>query len=230
VISQYGYFANLLLLREFDSVLCSGEITQRITCDHLRFSNGKCQDARIIGSSKSNVLAKNHPDSFKGKQDSILFLPEGTENSTLVFLHLLHYLAPRFPDSNFIFRLHPALANGTKLTSVSNLSLPKNAKLSEASLVDDFQVSKFCIYRGSAAAIEALAFNVIPIHFRPDNLFDLDPIFEEQLRHPKTDNFKEVEFVFRELSKSNNLPLLSQEEMWGYFRKYYFTLDIAALS
>ena len=230
VISQYGYFANLLLLREFDSVLCSGAITQRITYDHLRLSNGKCQDARIIGSSKSNVLTNNHPDFFKGKQDSILFLPEGTENSALIFLHLLHYLAPRFPDSNFIFRLHPALANGTKLTSVSNLSLPKNAKLSEASLVDDFLVSKFCIYRGSAAAIEALAFNVIPIHFRPDNLFDLDPIFEEQLRHPKTNNFKEVEFVFRELSKSNNFPLLSQEEMWGYFRKYYFTLDITALS
>ena len=229
VTTQYGYFANLLLLRESDSVLCSGAITHKITCDYLRSSNGKCQDVRIIGSSKSNVLINNPSASVSGNEGSILFLPEGTENSTSDFLHLLHYLAPRFPSCNFIFRLHPALANGTKLTNMTNSPMPQNVKLSDASLVDDFRVSSFCIYRGSAAAIEALAFNLIPIHFRPGNLFDLDPIFEEQLRHPKTSNFKEAEFILRELRKSNNNPLLSKEDMRKYFMEYYYSLDIAAL-
>ena len=229
VTDQYGYFANLLLLRKFDSVLCSGPITQKITADHLRSSDGKCQDVRIIGSSKSNISSKNYSDSFFGKEESILFLPEGTENSTLDFFKLLQYLAPRFPNCNFIFRLHPALLKSSKFTSRINSRFPQNAKLSEESLVHDFHVSKFCVYRGSAAAIEGLAFNVIPIHFRQGNIFDLDPIFEEQLKHPITNDFSAVEFLFRELGKSNNLHLPGQEDMGKFFTKYYSTLDVAAL-
>lgn len=230
VPSQFGYFDNLLLLRSLDSVLCTGTITQEITRIFLQDSGGACSDVGIVGSLKGKLPVKDYSDSLNVKNKSILLLPEGTKSSAIEFLRLLHYMASRHPNWDFVYRLHPATRKNAKLMSLIAQELPRNAIVSSQSLTQDLEISTYSIYRSSAAAIEALAFGVIPIHFDPSSFFSLDPILNEKLQHPKTQNYAQLEAIIEDLIDPPLPPSSDTRVIREYFRDYYFPLDITALT
>jgi hypothetical protein len=229
VPSQFGYFDNLLLLRRNDSVLCTGNITQEITRNFLENSGGACSDVRILGSPKGNLSIRDYSEFQTGKKKSVLLLPEGTESSSIEFLNLLHNMALRCPERSFVYRLHPATRKGAKLMKLLSQELPTNAIISGQFLTEDLDVSMCTVYRSSAAAIEALAFGAIPIHFDPNNSFVLDPILYEKLAHSKAQNFANLEVIINDLNGPSSPSSFNIRILTEYFRDYYFPLDITEL-
>ena len=229
VPSQFGYFDNLNMLRSSDAILCSGEVTYQLTIEYLKSQNAECKDVRIIGSSK------NHPReilvrySLKEAVGKILLLPEGTENSAIEFLQLLRHLSLNSPNVDFLLRLHPATRQSPKVARHLGVKLPKNASISEGTLKDDLEASMCCIYRGSAAAIEGLAFGVIPIHYNSNLQFDLDPIVYERLKHPRCTNYEQLEMLMKNLTKPGALHSAESSDFVDFFQDYYAPLKIEAL-
>jgi len=229
VPSQFGYFDNLNMLRSSDAILCSGEVTYQLTIEYLKSQNAECKDVRIIGSSKNHPREILDRYSLKEAVGKILLLPEGTENSAIEFLQLLRHLSLNSPNVDFLLRLHPATRQSPKVARHLSVILPKNASISEGTLKDDLEASMCCIYRGSAAAIEGLAFGVIPIHYNSNLQFDLDPIVYERLKHPRCTNYEQLEMLMKNLTKPGALHSAESSDFVDFFQDYYAPLKIEAL-
>jgi hypothetical protein len=229
VPSQVGYFENLLLLRETDAILCTGVTMQEITTKFLQDSDAACRDVRVLGSTKSYISVGITHDTLRTKKQSILFLPEGTQASTIEFLDLLNFLAKKYPEMYFVFRMHPATQKSVKLLRRLSKQLPTNAAFSRRSLALDLADSLCCIYRSSASAIEGLAFGVTPIHFQSNNEFDLDPILNDLLEHPHARDYSQLETVLEGLTESFEPIQEGSKRMQKYFKDYYSPLRINAL-
>jgi hypothetical protein len=230
VPSQFGYFDNLRMLRITDAILCSGKITHQLTSNYLRTQNAACKDARILGSSKHQNADIQIKKLEKRKVGKILLLPEGTENSAIEFVQLLSHLSLNFPNVNFVLRLHPATRQSPKVARELDLKRPKNAIISEGTLVSDLFESACSIYRGSAAAIEGLAHGVLPIHFNTNPLFDLDPIFYERLNHPKCANYEQLDTVLKDLTTTDSPHGAALIDLADFFESYYAPLRLEAVS
>jgi len=100
---------------------------------------------------------------------------------------------------------------------------------SQHSLINDLEESWCCIYRSSAAAIEALAYGVIPIHFQSSGQFDLDPILNEYLEHPKAQNYADLEGIINGLANSYVSLSSNGKRIREYHQDFYYPLDINAL-
>jgi len=229
VPDQVGFFDNLLRLRKIDSVLCTGKTMKEVTASFLLNSDAACKDVRIIGSSKSCSSIDQDNKLFKNKTQSMLILPEGTESSTIEFLDLFYYLANRHPRINFVFRTHPATRKSAKLKRQMAKILPVNAKFSQNSLIGDFEEAWYCIYRSSASAIEALPYGIIPIHFQSSIQFDLDPISNEHLVHPKAQNYADLDGIIDGLPNSHASLSSNSTKMYEYYRDFYFPLNVDVL-
>jgi hypothetical protein len=229
VPSQFGYFDNLSMLRSTDAILCSGEVTYQLTIDYLKSQNAACKDARVIGSSKNHTVEVLDRRSFKEAVGKVLLLPEGTENSAVDFLQLLRHLSLNSPNLNFVLRLHPATRQSPKVARYLSVILPKNASISEGTLMGDLEASVCCIYRGSAAAIEGLAFGVIPIHYNSNLQFDLDPIVYERLNHPRCTNYEQLEMFIKDLTRASALHGAKSVDFVDFFQNYYAPLRVEAL-
>jgi len=228
VSSQSGYFENLLLLKESDSILCTGEIPKEFTSIYLEKNSIGCRDVQIVGSTKNQHMDLIDRATHSTGQDSILFLPEGTENSTLEFLDLLHSIAPKFPALKFVIRLHPATRTSVRVRTILKKTLSTNAVVSDLPLVSDLQSAKYCVYRGTASAIEGLAYGAIPIHYNTNPLFNLDPILSQKLKHPAAATHEQLEEIIRKISVSDLDLSFDTASLTEYFSKYFAPLNTAA--
>jgi hypothetical protein len=125
--------------------------------------------------------------------------------------------------------VHPATRKNAKLRRHLRKRLPTNAIFSQKSLVQDLEESLCCVYRSSASAIEALAFGVNPVHFQSSNEFDLDPIFNAHLEHPRAHDYSHLERIIEGLADSCVPSFSSKRRMQKYFKDYYSPLKIEAL-
>jgi len=226
VLSQSGYFENLILLRQSDSVLCTGEIPKEFTLSYLENQTDSCRDVKVIGSSKSQQIFSSVDIALNRTPGSILFLPEGTEKSTIEFLCLFRYFARIFPDIQFVIRLHPAASSTIGVKKLLNEPGLNNAKISESSLSGDLCRAAYCVYRGTAAAIEGLAYGVIPIHYNNNAFYDLDPILMRLMDHPTAESIEKLNKIFQELSVNNSLLNTDSEKSLEYFNAYFAPEDI----
>ena len=79
----------------------------------------------------------------------------------------------------FIFRFHPMIDKNFFFQNFSiNLKkIPKNLIFSKNTFLQDIKETKYVIYRGSAASIQALSSGSIPIYFKFQNEINIDPLF-----------------------------------------------------
>jgi len=114
----------------------------------------------VIGSPKCNR------NIFLGTEGTaILLAPEGTQEAVREMLNLIPTLANEFKSRNIILRLHPSLFISNSAEIKRKFTNFKNFQLSESLLNEDLLQSAYCIFRSSSVGIEALAFNVQPIHY-----------------------------------------------------------------
>ena len=97
-----------------------------------------------------------------------LILPEGFNSETLKMMEFSVDAANKYKNKRFIFRFHPMMNSSLFIKSYidGKIKIPKNLIISNNLFNQDLDNSKYIIYRGSAAAIQALALNKIVIYLQ----------------------------------------------------------------
>jgi hypothetical protein len=131
-------------------------------------------DCLNIGSDK---FTKNFPLDLNSK--NILVLPEGFNSETIKMIEFTLEAAKKYQDKRFIFRFHPMINkfNFIRKYFGTKLKIPKNIIFSNKSFEEDLKNSKYVLYRGSAAAIQALGANKIVIYMEFNNEINIDPLY-----------------------------------------------------
>ena len=97
----------------------------------------------------------------------------------------------------------------------NKLIIPKNLIISKNSFDKDLEKSKYVIYRGSAAAIQALSLNKIIIYLNFINELNIDPLYmlKNKFYVQKIDDLKKIFF---------NKKIMMRNQINTAFTKQYF--------
>jgi hypothetical protein len=196
VTAQFGLLREMQRFNDNTIVLTSGSITKEY---FQVLQRGLSLQIPILeaGSPKFSFETLDSKDFKTTKSACILFLPEASINSFLESVEIMKNLANDYKGLIFTIRKHPSLKLPRKIAKNLNRSLPTNSSFSTLSLTEDFQRSAICVFKSSAAAIEAARFGIYPIHidFRNDfNMNPLDQVFFKGaiLRSSKYEELREL--------------------------------------
>ncbi|MDP2127588.1 MAG: hypothetical protein Q8K97_09420 [Pseudohongiella sp.] len=159
-----------------DVILTSGEVTR----DVLHAAAG-LRSVRVVsvGTHRQDKSSMSLADKIRNTSSpACLVIPDGTMEECLTILSVVLEAAGQAPDIRFIVRMHPVMPFSSVVQVDRRLQrLPENIELSKQSLAADFDECRWAIYRGSGAAIRAVAAGLRPFYFaRPDELH-IDPIY-----------------------------------------------------
>ncbi len=185
-----------------DVIVCSGLVGK----NQLEASTSlKSIPKYVIGSNrsinKSDVLSKEEFQTVSNKEVKVcLVLPEGDLIECNLLFEFSLECAKRFPEINFVWRLHPLITfkelfkKNNKLTS-----LPDNIVLSNDTLINDISKCNLALYRGTTAIIQAVGSGLKPIYFSLPNEMTIDPLYEI---NNSLNYVYQVEDFFREVNYS----------------------------
>ena len=178
VSAQFGLIREMQRFTDNTIILTSGSITKEYF-QKLLEESGSQLTVLEAGSYKFNHETLDLQGAELGKEKCILFLPEADIGLFLESIEIMKSLAGDYKDLRFAIRKHPSLKLTKRLTRKISSSLPNNCSISTLSLDEDFKRSAICVFRSSAAAIEAARFGVYPVHidFRGD--FNMSPFDEK---------------------------------------------------
>jgi hypothetical protein len=106
------------------------------------------------------------------KKNSCLVIPEGFKSEVGMLYDFALKCSLLHPEIKFIFRLHPSM----KFSDLNGVlgkyrNIPSNVVLSRGPLENDIRISKWALYRGSSAIIQACIARVWPIYLaQPDEI------------------------------------------------------------
>jgi hypothetical protein len=215
---QMGIFE---LLKEFGSqvhVFTSGRITYDYFAKH--FPN-LIENLHIAGSTKAidATYLRRIPEDKNRK--FLLFVPEGTEESTLSMVRLATGFAEGKNFLKPLIRFHP---NTPQAAIDSSLILLKHSsvEVSALDLSEDFKRSRACVYRTSATVIESLAYGVLPVYFTFKDDLDLDCLSLGALSYPRVDTAQSLIDLIRGSEIRFSSKLFSPLEDFKNFSAEYF--------
>ena len=58
-----------------------------------------------------------------------------------------------------------------------------NKIILSSNLNEDFEISKFCLYRGSTSVIQSIKYSVLPFYLEREDDFNIDPIYNLNLKN-----------------------------------------------
>ena len=223
IVTKYSSSIYLDIGKEFnpDFILTSGNYTKK------KFIKKNKRDTIClnIGSNKFIKKIKSNKNS-----KNILILPEGFNSETINMMRFTIAAAIRFKDKKFVFRFHPMINKSQffKIHLLDNLKIPKNLIISNNLFDEDLKNSKYVIYRGSAAAIQALASSKIVIYLKFSNEINIDPLYmlNNKFSVKKTYELNKI-FKDKKIMKKNILNTKFTSE---YFDKPNFNSLIKLLN
>ena len=172
IITKYSssIFLNFGKQLNPDFYLTTGNYTKKLFSERYN-SKLKCVN---IGSNKFTPRKK-----LKKNSKDVLILPEGFNSETLKMMEFSVDAANKFKNKRFIFRFHPMMNSSLFIKNYINgkVKIPKNLIISDNLFSKDLEDSKYIIYRGSAAAIQALASNKIIIYLEFNDEINIDPLY-----------------------------------------------------
>lgn len=109
-----------------------------------------------------------------------LVLPDGDADECTVLFEFALTCARRMPEFTFSLRPHPLVdLQALRQRQGWLRNLPGNATFSQdRSLEQECETARYCLYRGSSAAIHAVLSGVKPIYLTQANELPFDPLFE----------------------------------------------------
>ena len=165
---------------------------------------------KLFGSNR--FFIKKTPNVYVEKRNNIIVLPEGIMSECRKIFSFSLEIARKFPNFNFIWRLHPSMNFLQVLKNLSHYGihqLPKNIIISKKSFIKDIYRSKIAIYRGSTSIITALQNGVYPVYFNNNENLSIDPIYEMNYWKSSINNFNDFKKLidrdfFYKIEKSKN--------------------------
>jgi hypothetical protein len=154
-VAQKGVECFLQNLKYSVVLLTTGPAYSRFL---LQFSHRN--DVFCIGSNKIVEMQVNQFMNI----NTLLVAPEGTALASNQFMRYLVRIARKYPNYNFILRLHPNL-NFNIFLILLKIRINKliNVRVSKQTLLSDLQNSQATLYRSSAIAVETLKIHNVPL-------------------------------------------------------------------
>ncbi len=223
VSAQFGLQREMQRFNDDTIILTSGTITKEYF-QMLQENSGLQLTILEAGSYKFNLKTLNLKRADLGSERCILFLPEADINSFLESLQIMKKLASDYKDLTFTLRKHPSLKLTKRSARKISSSLPNNCSFSTLSLDEDFKRSAICVFRSSAAAIEAVRFGVYPVHidFRGDfNMNPFDKKFFKGVIQKATTYVELSELIGLVFSKPLYMPGENKDRLRDFAEKYF---------
>jgi hypothetical protein len=109
-----------------------------------------------------------------------LVLPDADESECVMLFGFAADCARRDPDLEFVLRPHPATDfNSLQARHPTLRTLPANVTVSSArALEEDCRLARYCLYRGSSAALHAVLLGLKPFYVARTGELAFDPLFE----------------------------------------------------
>lgn len=215
---QKGVFDLLNEYGDRVNVFTSGEVTYNYFRFHFPWL---AENIKIAGSDKAlqNEPIKSLPE-LKNRE-FLLFLPEGTTESTLSMVFLALECMNLKNSIPILFRFHPNTPQSALEISYKQLANTEIV-ISSSGLVDDFKRAFACVYRSSATVIQSLMFGVLPVYFAPEGDWDLDCLALSKLNYPKIHSSSElIKLLSSEISETPNDLFSASEDFLTFSRSYF---------
>ncbi len=175
---QHSLFRPLKKEYNPELILTSGNITKKY------FQEKYSCEIKILGSNKYKK-----PPKINKKKNVILIIPEAFHSETDKLLNFTIDLAKILPSYKFIFRFHPMMERKKFDYKILNY---KNIQFSKNTLEKDLFISKFVLFRGSAAVFEAVINKVKPIYLDIKDQPNINPFIEFFPKNYNVQNVKQL--------------------------------------
>ena len=131
-----------------------------------------------------------------------LVIPDGTMEECLLIFDFVLKVAILAPAVTFVIRMHPVMPFSMVVFRDERLrSLPENIQISLETIDLDFERCRWALYRGSGAAIRAVAVGLRPFYFKPPGeILSIDPLYTME-------TWKRVVVTPSDLQTAQNLDL-----------------------
>jgi len=108
-----------------------------------------------------------------------LVIPEGTPSECQILFDFSFRCAQSYPEIQFVWRMHPILPFESLKSQNGNFNnLPENITISRQIIEGDIARSRWALYRGSTAIIQAVVAGLRPIYLAIPNELTIDPLYE----------------------------------------------------
>ena len=181
----------------------------------------------IMGSDRCLESLEVKP--FSEMDNACIIMPEGEVNECMILFKFSLKCALQLPEIKFIWRLHPAItfemlaAKGLEISQ-----LPGNIFCSSETIEADLSRSKWVLYRGSGASIQATVRGLKPIYLSISEELCIDPIYELSYWKEIVSSSKEFVNLIKKDQYDNNSKVL-REKAIAFCVTYYDKLDIKTL-
>jgi hypothetical protein len=123
---------------------------------------------------KSGLLEKLQNET----EISCVVIPDGTLSECLTILNFLLKVAGMLPVVKFIIRMHPVMSiNKVYSADPKLIKLPNNVKISRRDIHEDFEKSRWVLYRNSSAVINAVIAGARPFYISQSSELVMDPLY-----------------------------------------------------
>ena len=214
VSSQFNLFRSILVLREDDYLLTTGEYLKKL----VSMKHSRCKVA-VLGSTKARKYEFQKKDFWKV---SVLLAPEGTKESLSQFILISNVLSRLLPNVAFIIRPHPSLGRIASSLIKARLQKRLNVKVSDSSLNEDLRLAHVVLFRSSAIGIEGLSLGVVPVHVNLEGTgSSLNPLFSTNLVKISFNNLPDLKNYISSFNLTKYASETSQREFYSHFSKYF---------
>jgi hypothetical protein len=158
-----------------------------------------------------------------------LVIPDGTMEECLLIFDFVLRAATKMPAVTFLIRLHPVMPFATLVETDDRLrSLPKNVQISHEPIDVDFERCRWAIYRGSGAAIRAVAVGLRPFYIKlADEILTIDPLYAMQTWRQVVQTDSDLQAAL-DVDLQSSIEVLEREWLPArdFCRQYYTPADL----
>lgn len=166
-------------------------------------------------------------------QDSVcLVLPEGIPSECHYLLNFSIACLKALPKIRFICRLHPVIdLQKLRFDNFQLKILPAALRISNASLESDLAQSNMVLYRGSTAAIQAVAAGLKPFYLQLKSEININPLYEIDHCISKIKNVIEFGEAVAQINKKKVTKTSKKNQfMINYCKKFYVKIDPSVIN
>ena len=140
----------------------------------------------VLGSNRNFKRGNTNPESWihtdrevHSNSQACLVIPEGMPSECHLLFEFSLICARSNPEIKFIWRLHPLVSfESLKAQNTKLRSFPRNILLSQATLEEDITRSRWALYRGTTAIVQAVVGGLRPIYLMLPGELTIDPLYD----------------------------------------------------